>query len=144
MLELSLLISRQYLSTSYITSSSFQSFDLRIGLLRPPTTHTTATQTTLHRHLLNLPAGDVPTGRKTHIAIQSWTSWVQWSETWPARCLRVLTPGLAPERIPSNAIVNIIAVMFIIMMVDKPPLIRSITWDMFPGSFGSTNLPSPQ
>ncbi|KAI3359434.1 hypothetical protein L3Q82_002932 [Scortum barcoo] len=37
-----------------------------IGSSRPPAT--TATQTTLHRPLMDLPAGGEPTGRRTHVA----------------------------------------------------------------------------
>ncbi|KAI3355877.1 hypothetical protein L3Q82_004426 [Scortum barcoo] len=44
-----------------------QSFGPRIGSSRPPAT--TATQTTLHRPLMDLPAGGEPTGRRAHVAI---------------------------------------------------------------------------
>ncbi|KAI3373103.1 hypothetical protein L3Q82_006435 [Scortum barcoo] len=53
-----------------------------IGSSRPPAT--TATQTTLHRPLMDLPAGGEPTGRQAHVARP------------PGTRLRAPTPGLAP------------------------------------------------
>ncbi|KAI3354656.1 hypothetical protein L3Q82_019148 [Scortum barcoo] len=45
----------------------------------------TATQTTLHRPLMDLPAGGEPTGRRAHVSIsfQAEPGWVPWAKTRP-------------------------------------------------------------
>ncbi|KAI3361555.1 hypothetical protein L3Q82_013692 [Scortum barcoo] len=74
-----------------------------IGSSRPPAT--TATQTTLHRPLTDLPAGGEPTGRRAHVrhfGLSPAGSRGQ-RPSHQALSLRAPTPGLAPGWGPGNA-----------------------------------------
>ncbi|KAI3374493.1 hypothetical protein L3Q82_006312 [Scortum barcoo] len=113
--EVSPTISSRYLSTSRTSSGSFPPSEVTfhvpiarvlvpgIGSSRPPAT--TATQTTLHRPLMDLPAWVVSLleGGPTS-PFRAEPGRVPWAKTRPPGArLRAPTPGLAPGWGPGNA-----------------------------------------
>ncbi|KAI3366681.1 hypothetical protein L3Q82_009355, partial [Scortum barcoo] len=93
------LFRRWELKTSLTEGSarcSQQTLTIRFGSARPPAT--TATQTTLHRPLMDLPAGGEPTGRRTHRRYfgLSPAGSRQGKDPATRRSPAAPTPGLAP------------------------------------------------